>query len=106
MHACFLCFREKYAQYLSTQLLDSQGRTLREVKSSFYYHLTKLAWVPANKLTQDGRDNVEYLKPNKVYIFSEEVHSLLGSHVCYVSLNLSEFSRAIGKQVSTHPSAL
>lgn len=105
IHACFLCCREKYAQYLSAQVLDSQGHSLRDVKSSFYYHLTQLAWVPAYKPMQDGKHVVEYLIPNRVYLFSEAVHLLLGSHVCYVKLDPSEFSRAVGKQVSTCPSA-
>ncbi|XP_053540833.1 uncharacterized protein wu:fj29h11 isoform X2 [Ictalurus punctatus] len=87
---------EKYAQYLSAQVLDSQGGTLRDVKSSFYHHLTQLAWVPACKPTQDGRGIIENLIPNKVYLSSEKVHSLLGSHVYYVNLDPSEFSRAVG----------
>ncbi|MCI4384121.1 hypothetical protein PGIGA_G00034980 [Pangasianodon gigas] len=87
---------EKYAQYLSAQVLDSQGRTLRDTKSSFYYHLTQLAWVPAYKPTQDGKHVQEYLIPNRVYLFSDKVHNLLGSHVCYVNLDPSEFSRAVG----------
>lgn len=106
MHVCFLCFREKYAQYLSAQVLDSQGRTLREAKTSFYYHLTQLAWVPASKPMQDGRNTVEYLIPSRVYLFSDEVHSLLGSHACYVSRDPSEFSRAVGKQVYACPPTL
>lgn len=105
MHV-FCVFREKYAQYLSAQVLDSQGGTPRDVKSSFYHHLTQLAWVPACKPTQDGRGIIENLIPNKVYLSSEKVHSLLGSHVYYVNLDPSEFSRAVGKQVSTHPSAV
>lgn len=103
--ACFLCFREKYSQYLSARVLDSQGRTLKDAKSSFYYHLTQMAWVPAYKPTQDGKNSVEYLIPNRVYLFSDKVHSLLGSHVCYVDLNPSQFSSAVGKQISTDPSA-
>ncbi|XP_058262273.1 uncharacterized protein wu:fj29h11 isoform X2 [Hemibagrus wyckioides] len=87
---------EKYSQYLSAQVLDSQGRTLKDAKSSFYYHLTQLAWVPAYKPTQDGKNTVEYMIPNRVYLFSDKVHSLLGSHVCYVKLDPSEFSRAVG----------
>lgn len=98
-------FREKYTQYLSAEILDSQGRSLKEAKSSFLYHLTQLAWVPAYKPTQDGKNIVEYLIPNRVYLFSDKVHSLLGSHVCYVSLDPSEFSRAVGKQVFTRSSA-
>lgn len=105
-YVSFLRFREKYVQYLSAQVQDGQGRTLRDAKSSFYYHLTKLAWVPACKSTQDERQIVEYLNPNRVYLFSDKVHSLLGSHAYYVNLNPSEFSRAVGKQVSACPSAL
>ncbi|XP_060795619.1 uncharacterized protein wu:fj29h11 isoform X3 [Neoarius graeffei] len=87
---------EKYAQYLSAQVLDSQGRTLRDAKSSFYYYLMQLAWVPAYKPMQDGKEVVECLIPNKVYLFSDKVHLLLGSHVYYVKLDPSEFSRAVG----------
>ncbi|XP_053367661.1 uncharacterized protein wu:fj29h11 isoform X2 [Clarias gariepinus] len=89
---------EKFAQYLRSQVLDSQGHTLKDAKSSFYHHLTQLAWVPAYKPTQDGKKHVEYLIPNRVYLLSDKVYSLLGSHVCYVTLTQSpsEFSRAIG----------
>ncbi|XP_060717612.1 uncharacterized protein wu:fj29h11 [Tachysurus vachellii] len=87
---------EKYSQYLSARVLDSQGRTLKDAKSSFYYHLTQMAWVPAYKPTQDGKSSVEYLIPNRVYLYSDKVHSLLGSHVCYVDLNPSQFSTAVG----------
>ncbi|XP_046709697.1 protein NO VEIN-like isoform X1 [Silurus meridionalis] len=87
---------EKYAQYLSAQVLDSQGRTLRDTKSSFYFHLTQLTWVPAFKPTHDEKQLVEYLRPNRVYLFSDKVHKLLGSHVYYANLDPSEFSRAIG----------
>lgn len=103
MHV-FCVFREKYSQYLSAQVLDSQGRTLKDNKSSFFYHLTQLAWVPAYKPTQDGKNTVEYMIPNRVYLLSDTVYSLLGSHVCYVKLDPSEFCRAVGKQVSTDPS--
>ncbi|KAI5627346.1 hypothetical protein C0J50_13038, partial [Silurus asotus] len=59
---------EKYAQYLSAQVLDSQGRTIRDTKSSFYFHLTQLTWVPAFKPSHDGKQLVEYLLPNRVYL--------------------------------------
>ncbi|KAI5103031.1 hypothetical protein C0J45_6612 [Silurus meridionalis] len=95
---------EKYAQYLSAQVVDSQGRTIRDTKSSFYFHLTQLTWVPAYKFTHDGKQLVDYLLPNRVYLFSDKVHKLLGSHVYYANLDPSEFSRAIGKQVFTCPS--
>ncbi|TSK14591.1 Sacsin [Bagarius yarrelli] len=77
-------------------VLDNQGRTLKDTRSSFYYHLTQLAWMPSYKPTQDEKNSVEYLIPNRVYLFSNKVHSLLGSHVFYVNLDPSEFSRAVG----------
>lgn len=41
----------------------------------------------------------KYLCPNSVYLTSPEVTSLLGTHVCYVNIDPSEFSRALGKHV-------
>uniref|UniRef100_A0A9J7XJU2 Wu:fj29h11 n=1 Tax=Cyprinus carpio carpio TaxID=630221 RepID=A0A9J7XJU2_CYPCA len=74
---------EKYSQYLRVQVCDSQGRSVREVRSSFYHHLTQLSWVPARRPPWDESRPVSYLQPNSVYIFSAEVHQLLGSHVDY-----------------------
>lgn len=93
-----LCYREKYSQYLRVQVCDSQGRSVREVRSSFYHHLTQLSWVPARRPPWDESRPVSYLQPNSVYIFSAEVHQLLGSHVDYAhgAQMPSEFTRAIG----------
>ncbi|XP_066520431.1 uncharacterized protein wu:fj29h11 isoform X2 [Hoplias malabaricus] len=91
---------EKYSQYLRAQLLDSKERIIRDTKSSFYHFLTQLAWVPAYKPARDGERTVSYLCPNTVYLFSAELHSLLGSHVHYIDLAPSEFSRVIGMRHS------
>uniref|UniRef100_A0A673I606 Uncharacterized LOC107720215 n=1 Tax=Sinocyclocheilus rhinocerous TaxID=307959 RepID=A0A673I606_9TELE len=74
---------EKYSQYLRIQVCDSQGRSVREARSSFYHHLTQLSWVPSRRPPWDESRPVSYLQPKSVYIFSAEVHQLLGSHVDY-----------------------
>ncbi|XP_051770945.1 uncharacterized protein wu:fj29h11 [Ctenopharyngodon idella] len=95
---------EKYSQYLRSQVLDSQGRSVREVKSSFCHLLTQLSWVPAHRRdeTWDESHSVVYLQPKSVYIFSTQVHQLLGSHVDYAHSvqTPSEFTRAIGMRHS------
>ncbi|XP_072524200.1 uncharacterized protein [Salminus brasiliensis] len=91
---------EKYARCLRAQVLDGQGRPLRDTKSSFYHFLTRLAWVPAYRPALEGGRTVTYLCPNTVYLFSAEVHSLLGAHVHYIDLAPSEFSRAVGMRHS------
>ncbi|XP_050980031.1 uncharacterized protein wu:fj29h11 isoform X2 [Labeo rohita] len=89
---------EKYSQYLRVQVYDSQGRSLREARSSFYHLLMQLSWVPTRRPPWDESRAVSYLQPKSVYIFSTEVHQLLGSHVDYAyGVQVpSEFTRAIG----------
>ncbi|XP_073684891.1 uncharacterized protein [Garra rufa] len=89
---------EKYSQYLRVQVYDSQGRSVREARSSFYHLLTQLSWVPTRRPPWDENQPVSYLQPKSVYIFSTEVHQLLGSHVDYAygAQVPSEFTRAIG----------
>uniref|UniRef100_A0A3B1JM69 Wu:fj29h11 n=1 Tax=Astyanax mexicanus TaxID=7994 RepID=A0A3B1JM69_ASTMX len=87
---------EKYSQYLSAQVLDGESRPLRDTRSSFHHSLTQLAWVPAFRPVLEGGRTVTYLCPNTVYLFSAEVHRLLGAHVHYIDLAPSEFSRAVG----------
>ncbi|XP_051958401.1 uncharacterized protein wu:fj29h11 isoform X1 [Xyrauchen texanus] len=87
---------EKYSQYLRAQILDSQGQSMRMAKSSFCHYLTQLPWVPARRPPWEEGRPVSYLQPTSVYIFSTDVHHLLGSHVDYVHMVPSEFTRAIG----------
>uniref|UniRef100_A0A672LXB6 Uncharacterized LOC107595630 n=1 Tax=Sinocyclocheilus grahami TaxID=75366 RepID=A0A672LXB6_SINGR len=95
---------EKYSQYLRVQVCDSQGRSVREARSSFYHHLTQLSWVPSRRPPWDESRPVSYLQPKSVYIFSTEVHQLLGSHVDYAhgAQMPSEFTRAIGMRHTVH----
>ncbi|XP_059387671.1 uncharacterized protein LOC132121937 [Carassius carassius] len=95
---------EKYSQYLWVQVCDSQGRSVREARSSFYHQLTQLSWIPARRPPWDDSRPVSYLQPNSVYIFSVEVHRLLGSHVDYAhgAQMPSEFTRAIGMRHTVH----
>ncbi|XP_051530357.1 uncharacterized protein LOC127427065 isoform X2 [Myxocyprinus asiaticus] len=93
---------EKYSQYLKAQILDSQGQTMRVAKSSFCHYLTQMPWVPASRPSWEEGRPVAYLQPNSVYIFSTDVHRLLGSHVDYVYMVPSEFTRAIGMRHTVH----
>ncbi|XP_056626776.1 uncharacterized protein wu:fj29h11 isoform X3 [Triplophysa dalaica] len=87
---------ENYSQYLRVQVLDSQGRFFRNANSSFYHNLTQLLWVPTCRPPWGDGQHVTYLQPKSVYIYSIDVHRLLGSHVDYVHMEPSEFTREIG----------
>ncbi|XP_076154340.1 uncharacterized protein LOC143137890 isoform X4 [Alosa pseudoharengus] len=88
---------EKYSQYLSAQVLDSEGRPLRDTHSSFLIALTRLPWVPTFRLGHDDQPTApSYHCPGSVYLYSQDVHSVLGAHVDYVQMAPSEFSRGIG----------
>ena len=82
-------------------MIDSDGRSTKSTKSSFYHFLCRLEWVPAYRPKEGEKRERKYLCPNSVYLTSPEVTSLLGTHVCYVDMDPSEFSRALGKNVSS-----
>ncbi|KAJ7984929.1 hypothetical protein DPEC_G00359850 [Dallia pectoralis] len=95
---------DKYSQYLTAQLIDSEGRPTKTTKSSFFHFLSNLPWVPAYRLeagTEGGR-KAEYLCPNTVYLFSPAVHSLLGSHTSYLDMTPSQFTRTLGMKNSVN----
>ncbi|XP_060951191.1 uncharacterized protein wu:fj29h11 [Limanda limanda] len=96
----------KYSQYLTAQLVDSDGRTIKNTNSSFYYSLCRLEWVPAHRPLEGGEQERKYLCPNSVYLTSPEVSKLLGTHVYYVDIDASEFSRALGMRQSITVEAL
>ncbi|KAM3591779.1 uncharacterized protein V6R79_007248 [Siganus canaliculatus] len=85
-----------YSQYLTAEVVDSDGREIARAKSSFYHSLCSLEWVPAYRLQEGEEPERRYLCPSSVYLSSPEVSSLLGNHVCYVDLDSSKFSRALG----------
>lgn len=89
--------RHRYSQYLRAQVVDSEGRGVKSTKSSFYYYLCSLQWVPAFRPVEGEQPERKYLCPTSVYLSSPEVNSLLGTHVCYVEIPPSDFSRAIGE---------
>nr|XP_023686990.1 uncharacterized protein LOC111853852 isoform X2 [Paramormyrops kingsleyae] len=90
---------DNYSQYLKAKVRDSNGQQLRETHSSFCYYLTQLPWVPAFRQLPGRHDkpSVNYLRPNSVYLNSDEVNGLLGIHVNYIHhMRPSEFTRYIG----------
>ncbi|XP_034717175.1 protein NO VEIN isoform X2 [Etheostoma cragini] len=89
-----------YSQYLTAQVIDSDGQPIKSTKSSFYHFLCNLEWVPAYRSMEGNQQERQYLCPNSVYLTSPEVTSLLGTHVCYVDIDPSEFSRALGMRKS------
>ncbi|KAF1374253.1 hypothetical protein PFLUV_G00248000 [Perca fluviatilis] len=89
-----------YSQYLTAQVIDSDGQAIKSTKSSFYHFLRYLEWVPAYRPMEGEQQERKYLCPNSVYLTSPEVTSLLGTHVCYVDIDPSEFSRALGMRQS------
>ncbi|XP_031146992.1 protein NO VEIN isoform X1 [Sander lucioperca] len=90
----------RYSQYLTAQVIDSDGQPIKSTKSSFYHFLCCLEWVPAYRPMEGEQQERKYLCPNSVYLTSPEVTSLLGTHVCYVNIDPSEFSRALGMRQS------
>ncbi|XP_055006163.1 uncharacterized protein wu:fj29h11 isoform X2 [Boleophthalmus pectinirostris] len=85
-----------YSQYLTAQVIDRDGRTIASTRSSFYYYLCRLEWVPAHHPVQSGQEQRSFLCPSSVYLSSEEIRGLLGTHVWYVDIQPSEFTRALG----------
>ncbi|XP_072312808.1 uncharacterized protein [Eucyclogobius newberryi] len=85
-----------YSQYLTAQVVDSDGRPIRSTRSSFYYHLCRLQWVPAQRPLQNGREQSSFMCPSSVYLTSLEIRALLGTHVWYVDIQPSDFTRALG----------
>ncbi|XP_013128868.1 uncharacterized protein wu:fj29h11 isoform X3 [Oreochromis niloticus] len=85
-----------YSQYLTAQVIDSDGQPIKSTKSSFYHSLCRLEWVSAYCPQQGGQLERKYLCPSSVYLSSPEVINLLGTHVYYVNISSSDFSRALG----------
>lgn len=90
--------RHCYSRYITAQVVDSDGREIKSTKSSFFHDLCSLEWVPGYRVLEGDNPERLFLRPNSVYLSSPEVTSLLGTHVSYVDINPSEFSRAIGKK--------
>ncbi|XP_028263346.1 uncharacterized protein LOC114437112 isoform X2 [Parambassis ranga] len=86
----------RYSQYITAQVVDSDGQPVRSIKSSFYHHLCRLEWLPASRPQQGELQDRKYLCPSSVYLTSPDVTRLLGTHVYYVDINSSDFSRALG----------
>lgn len=89
--------RHRYSQYLTAQVLGSDGREIRTTKSSFQHCLRSLKWLPAYRPLEGDQVERSYLLPSSVYLSSRDVHSLLGNHVCYVDISPCQFSMELGK---------
>uniref|UniRef100_A0A3B4XA39 Wu:fj29h11 n=1 Tax=Seriola lalandi dorsalis TaxID=1841481 RepID=A0A3B4XA39_SERLL len=87
----------RYSQYLTAQVIDSDGRAIKDTTSSFSHALRRLDWLPAYRPLEGDKRERKFLCPNSVYLTSPEVTDLLGTHVFYVDLDPSDFSRALGK---------
>ncbi|XP_031729731.1 protein NO VEIN isoform X1 [Anarrhichthys ocellatus] len=96
----------RYSQYLTAQVIDSDGQPIKSTKSSFSHFLSCLEWVPVYRPLEGKQRERKYLRPNSVYLTSPEVTSLLGTHVCYVDIDPSEFSKALGMRESISVNAL
>uniref|UniRef100_A0A3Q3H2C9 Wu:fj29h11 n=1 Tax=Labrus bergylta TaxID=56723 RepID=A0A3Q3H2C9_9LABR len=96
----------RYSQYLTAHVIDQDGRGIKNTRSSFHHLLCSLQWVPAYQPLEGDRRERKYLRPNSVYLTSTEISNLLGTHVCYVDLEPSEFSRALGMRQSISVDAL
>uniref|UniRef100_A0A3B3CPC6 Wu:fj29h11 n=1 Tax=Oryzias melastigma TaxID=30732 RepID=A0A3B3CPC6_ORYME len=80
-----------YSQFLTAQVIDSNGRPIRNTKSSFHHLLCSLEWIPAYQQQEGEQLEKTFLRPGSVYLSLPEVTSLLGTHVFYVDLNSSGF---------------
>uniref|UniRef100_A0A3Q3K307 HTH OST-type domain-containing protein n=1 Tax=Monopterus albus TaxID=43700 RepID=A0A3Q3K307_MONAL len=96
----------RYTQYLTAQVTDSDGQPVKNTKSSFFHLLCHLEWVPAYRPLEGEQPERKYLCPGSVYLNSPEVSSLLGTHVDYVDIDPSEFTRALGMRHSISVEAL
>ncbi|XP_073345224.1 uncharacterized protein [Pagrus major] len=96
----------RYSQYIAAEVVDSDGKMIRSTKSSFYHFLCFLEWIPAYQPQEGEKQERKYLRPNSVYLSSPEVTSLLGTHVCYVDIHPSEFTRALGMRQNITVDAL
>ncbi|XP_058477566.1 uncharacterized protein wu:fj29h11 isoform X2 [Solea solea] len=85
-----------YSQYLTAQVIDSDGRPIKSTNSSFFHFLCRLAWVPAHRQLEGDQCERKFLSPNSVFLTSPEVNGLLGNHVHYVDIDASEFTRDLG----------
>lgn len=94
--------RHHYSQYLAAHVTDGDGRLIKSTKSSFYHFLCRLEWVPAYRRLESGEQKMKHLCPNSVYLNLPEISELLGTHVDYLDMDPSEFSRALGANASTH----
>ncbi|KAM8836563.1 uncharacterized protein AB9W97_002193 isoform 1-T8 [Spinachia spinachia] len=89
-----------YSQYLTALVIDGDGQSIKSTKSSFCHFLSCLEWVPAYRPLEGEERERKYLRPNSVYLTSPEVTSLLATHVYYVDIDPSEFSRTLGMRES------
>nr|XP_040032429.1 protein NO VEIN isoform X2 [Gasterosteus aculeatus aculeatus] len=96
----------RYSQYLTAQVIGADGQSIKSTKSSFCHFLSCLEWVPAYRPLEGEQRERKYLRPNAVYLASPEVTRLLGTHVHYVDIDPSEFSRALGMRQSISVEAL
>uniref|UniRef100_A0AAY4BVZ5 HTH OST-type domain-containing protein n=1 Tax=Denticeps clupeoides TaxID=299321 RepID=A0AAY4BVZ5_9TELE len=89
---------EKYSQFKSAQVRDGDGHFLRETLSSFQLHLRQLPWVPTFRVQHKGVEATGFKCPGTTYLYSEQLHSLLGAHVDYIDTNItpSEFLSDVG----------
>ncbi|XP_051926916.1 uncharacterized protein wu:fj29h11 isoform X2 [Hippocampus zosterae] len=86
----------RYSQYLTAQVLDRDARPIRTTKSSFYHFLCHLKWMPAFRPQEGEKTEMTYLCPNAVYLNAPEINNLLGTHVYYVNMEPSEFTKSLG----------
>uniref|UniRef100_A0A3Q2Y8U5 Wu:fj29h11 n=1 Tax=Hippocampus comes TaxID=109280 RepID=A0A3Q2Y8U5_HIPCM len=90
----------RYSQYLTAQVLDRDARPIRTTKSSFYHFLCRLKWMPAFRPQEGEKTEMTYLCPNAIYLNAPEINNLLGTHVYYVNMEPSEFTKSLGKNLS------
>ena len=87
----------RFTRYCTTQVLDKDGRALRETETSFSLLLHTTAWLPAVQSRSvpeiNGSVRLEeeiiMMQPSALYIRSEAVEKYLSNKVLYLDVKLS-----------------
>ena len=87
----------RFSRYITTQVMDKDGKPLRETDTSFSLLLRTTAWLPAiqtkSEATLNGGVSLEKAilmkQPSALYIRSEIVEKYLSHKVLYLDVTLS-----------------
>ncbi|XP_078467254.1 LOW QUALITY PROTEIN: uncharacterized protein LOC144730360 [Lampetra planeri] len=87
----------RYSQYKTARVLDSVGRPLKEVDSSFLIYLTTLPWLPAEAAGPSSSTSPSFGRARDLYLRASNLQRLLGRHAAYVAVEMSANSTLAGE---------